>query len=335
MKILLTGVAGFIGFHLTKILVEEGHDVVTIDAINDYYDTSLKYDRLSQLGLHGWVINSSKPIRSSKYENLIFYKSLLEDTNSIAKVFKNHKFDMICHLAAQAGVRFSIEKPMNYIYSNIVGHTNLINLAKDHSVEHFIYASSSSVYGLSKQVPFSEEHETNAPISVYAGSKISGEIIAHTYNHLFGMTTIGLRFFTVYGSWGRPDMAIYLFTKNIVEGKPINVFNNGKQSRDFTHVNDITKGIYEVITKIKKKKGKNEIYNIGRGEPVRLMDFISEIEKVTGKKAKLNMMPKQPGDVLHTYADTTKLQKDFNYKPKISISEGIQEYYNWFREYYG
>ncbi|MCF6366606.1 MAG: NAD-dependent epimerase [Bacteroidales bacterium] len=348
MKILITGTAGFIGFHTANKFIKNGFEVIGLDSINDYYDKNLKYSRLSKTGIVKEKIEYGKLIKSSKFENYSFIKLQIEDKNEILNLFKTEKFDYVCHLAAQAGVRYSIENPYVYFHSNINGFLNIIEASKRNKVKHLAYASSSSVYGLNKDMPFSTSHNVDHPISLYAATKKSDELIAHAYSHLFKIPTTGLRFFTVYGPWGRPDMALFLFTKAILENKPINVYNNGNMMRDFTYIDDIVEGIFRVVKKPAKANpnwsNKNpdpasssapyKIYNIGNGSPVQLMDYIKAAEKALGKKAEKNFMPMQPGDVQKTFADVESLKKDFNYKPDTSIETGVNEFIKWYRKYY-
>jgi UDP-glucuronate 4-epimerase len=316
MKILVTGTAGFIGFHLAKLLLEKGDEVVGIDNFNDYYDVSLKEDRDKIL---------------EEYGNFKLYRLNISNLKELKKVFQDNKFDKVCHLAAQAGVRYSIDNPYVYIDSNVVGFVNMINLTKDAGIKQFVYASSSSVYGNSMEVPFSEDVDVNEPISLYAATKRGNELVAYTYHHLFGLKTIGLRFFTVYGPWGRPDMAIFKFVKNITEGKEIDVYNYGKDlKRDFTYVDDIIDGVVRSLD----SDYENEIFNLGKGSPDELGKMIEIIEKELGMKAKKNLLPMQKGDVMVTYSDTSKAKEKLGYNPKIKLEEGIKEFVKWYKEYY-
>ncbi len=348
MKILVTGTAGFIGSHLAKYLLERGDEVVGLDSINDYYDISVKYGRLDRAGIAENDIEYNKLIQSSVYPNYKFIKMNLEDKENLNALFASEKFDKVCNLAAQAGVRYSLTNPDAYINSNIIGFTNILEACRHNDIKHLAYASSSSVYGINEGMPFSTSDNVDHPISLYAASKKSNELMAHTYSHLFGLPTTGLRFFTVYGPWGRPDMALFLFTKAILEDQPINVFNNGEMQRDFTYIDDIVEGIVRVIDNPPKGNpewdGKNpdpgsakspyKIYNIGNNAPVRLMDFIESIEKVLGKTAKKNMMPMQAGDVPATYANVDDLVRDLDYKPATSIEEGIAKFIAWYRDFF-
>ena len=332
-KILVTGVAGFIGYHLCERLLEQGHTVIGLDNINGYYDINLKMDRLSQLGIS--EIFEHKVSVSKKYGNkLLFIKLSLEDKIHLPLLFKTYQFDVVCNLAAQAGVRYSIEDPMVYVESNIVGFINLLECMRHSGVKKLVYASSSSIYGNSKNVPFNVNDKVDEPISLYAASKKTNELMAYTYSHLFNIQSIGLRFFTVYGPWGRPDMAMFLFTDAILNNKPIKVFNNGQLYRDFTYIDDIVEGVVLTITEDAKDNTPYKIYNIGNSSPVKLLDFISEIEKCTGKIAQKEFLPMQAGDVEKTWADVSLIKEDFGYNPKTKIPEGIANFINWYKEYY-
>lgn len=337
MKILVTGTAGFIGYHLAKRLLERGDEVVGIDSINDYYDVRLKYARLSETGIAESEIEYGKAVQSTEYPAYRFIKLQLEDRDALQKLFAEEHFDAVMNLAAQAGVRYSLENPYAYIESNVVGFVNLLECARHNPVRHFVYASSSSVYGGNTKTPFSEDDRVDNPVSLYAATKKSNELMANVYSKLYGIPTTGLRFFTVYGPWGRPDMAPILFTKAIVAGEPIKVFNNGNLSRDFTYIDDIIEGVVRVIDKAPAATDEHpvpaEVYNIGCGHPMQLMDFIRTLEKSLGKKAEMNMMPMQKGDVYTTYADTTKLERDFGYKPHVTLEEGIFRFVEWYESY--
>lgn len=348
MKILITGTAGFIGYHLAQKLIERGDTVIGVDQINDYYDIELKYSRLKNLGILKENIKERASTISSTFSNHTFYKGNLEDKEFIDSVFKSEKPDAVCNLAAQAGVRYSLKNPKAYIDSNIVGFLNILEACRNNNVKNLSYASSSSVYGLNKQLPFSTSDNVDHPVSLYAASKKSNELMAHTYSHLFDLQTTGLRFFTVYGPWGRPDMALFLFVKAALENKTIDVYNHGKMVRDFTYVDDIVKGVISVIDNpanknpdFRKHPSPNNssapyrIYNIGNNNPVKLMDFISAIENKLGNKIKKNLMEIQPGDVPETYADVKDLEADFNYKPNTSVEKGISDFIDWFKDYYG
>lgn len=348
MKILVTGTAGFIGYHLAKKLLDRGDTVVGLDNINDYYDLSVKHGRLNDTGIDHKKVEYGKLIQSDKYENYSFIKLNLEDKESIDELFAEQKFDKVCNLAAQAGVRYSLENPMCYVNSNMVGFVNILEACRHNSVKHLAYASSSSVYGLNESMPFTTSDNVDHPVSLYAASKKSNELMAHCYSHLFGVPTTGLRFFTVYGPWGRPDMALFLFTKAILEDEPIDVFNYGEMKRDFTYVDDIVEGVVRVIDNPPKgnadwtgekpdpstSKAPYKVYNIGNSSPVRLMDFIAAIEKALGKEAQKNMMPIQPGDVPATWADVTDLTEDLDYKPDTSIEYGVSRFIEWYRDFY-
>ena len=334
MKILVTGCCGFIGYHLTKNLFLHDLEVSGIDSINDYYDPKLKKARLQSLE------------ESSSKQNFLFKKLDISNSNELDSFFKENSFDVIIHLAAQAGVRYSIENPFSYIKNNLVGFSNLIEIAKKKSVKRFIYASTSSVYGANKKLPFSEEDRVDHPIQLYAATKRSNELVAHSYSSLFGLPTIGLRFFTVYGPWGRPDMALFKFTKNILKEKPIEIFNNGKHSRDFTYIDDIVSGIVPLINNqsvfnniIPSENSSDnkipfKIFNIGRGKPEKLEDFISVIEKELGIRAIKKYLPLQSGDVMDTYADISELNKLVGYNPSFNIEVGVKNFINWYRDFY-
>ncbi|WP_279145270.1 NAD-dependent epimerase [Helicobacter pullorum] len=348
MKILVTGTAGFIGSFLALRLLERGDEVIGLDCINDYYDVKIKYGRLKNAGISQEKISYNTLIQSEKYPNYRFINLKLEDRENLFALFKNEKFDKVCNLAAQAGVRYSLVNPYAYTDSNIVGFVNILEACRHHNIKHLAYASSSSVYGLNEGMPFSTSDNVDHPISLYAASKKSNELMAHTYSYLFNLPTTGLRFFTVYGPWGRPDMALFLFTKAILEDKAIDVFNNGEMLRDFTYIDDIVEGVVRVIDNIPTPNpqwnGKNpdphsskapyKIYNIGNNNPVKLMDFIEAIEKEVGKTAQKNMLPLQPGDVPATYANVNDLVSELNYKPNTSIQTGIKNFVKWYREFF-
>ena len=348
MKILVTGTAGFIGSFLALRLLERGDEVIGLDCINDYYDVKIKYGRLKNAGISQEKISYYTLIQSEKYSNYRFINLKLEDRENLFTLFKNEKFDKVCNLAAQAGVRYSLVNPYAYIDSNIVGFVNILEACRHHNIKHLAYASSSSVYGLNEGMPFSTSDNVDHPISLYAASKKSNELMAHTYSYLFNLPTTGLRFFTVYGPWGRPDMALFLFTKAILEDKAIDVFNNGEMLRDFTYIDDIVEGVVRVIDNIPTPNpqwnGKNpdphsskapyKIYNIGNNNPVKLMDFIEAIEKEVGKTAQKNMLPLQPGDVPATYANVNDLVSELDYKPNTSIQTGIKNFVKWYREFF-
>jgi UDP-glucuronate 4-epimerase len=347
-NILITGTAGFIGFHLASRLVDLGYRVTGLDSINDYYDVELKYDRLEVSGIERSQIGYNKLVNSSKHDNYQFIQMQLEDREALMSLFADQKFQVVINLAAQAGVRYSLTHPHVYIDSNITGFLNILESCRHHPVENLIYASSSSVYGLNKRMPFSVTSNVDHPVSLYAASKKSNELMAHTYSHLFGIPTIGLRFFTVYGPWGRPDMALFLFTKAILEKRPIQVFNHGDMERDFTYIDDIVGGIQEMILKPPQPGGQwnpefpdpsassapYRIHNIGNSSPVKLTAFIEALEKELGMEAEKEFMPIQPGDVEKTWADVTSLKEDFGYNPGTPVETGIHRFVNWYRSYY-
>lgn len=338
MKILVTGAAGFIASKISYMLAERGDEVVGIDNINDYYDVRLKHGRLHELGI-GVGLNEyewNKEYLSSKFANLRFVRMGLEDKESIDALFAKEKFDKVINLAAQAGVRYSITNPYAYLTSNLVGFLNILEACRNNPVQHLLFASSSSVYGLNTKAPFSEDDKVDSPVSLYAASKKSNELMAHSYSKLYGIPATGLRYFTVYGPWGRPDMAPMLFASAISNGKPINVFNNGDMIRDFTFIDDIAQGSIQCLDKTPKaEECPNQVpfrvYNIGCSNPVKLMDFIHEIEMAVGKKAEMIMKPMQPGDVYMTNADTTKLETEIGYKPRINLHEGISRFIEWYQ----
>jgi len=348
MKILITGTAGFVGFHLAEKLIEQGHDIVGIDNINDYYDQELKFARLAESGIAKEKVKWHCEIGSSKHPNYRFIRMSVESKGELMSLCSRERFDVIVHLAAQAGVRYSITNPDSYAQSNLVSFLNILEVSRHNPVKHLVYASSSSVYGLNASMPFSEHDNVDHPVSLYAASKKANELMAHTYSHLYKIPTTGLRFFTVYGPWGRPDMAYFLFTDAISKGKPIKVFNNGKMKRDFTYIDDIVTGIISVMEK-PAEPDKNwdaqkpdpscstapyRIYNIGNNKPVELMSFIKEIEKNLNKKAVINFMEMQAGDVTETWANVDDLINDFNYKPETTVESGLNEFVKWYSEYY-
>ena len=334
--ILVTGAAGFIGYHLCQALINLGHNVVGLDNINNYYSVDLKYDRLNQLGI---IKDESKiyhQISKSKIygEKMQFIRINLEDRKLLPKLFKDFHFDIVCNLAAQPGVRYSLQNPEIYIDSNINGFLNILECCRNNKIRRLVYASSSSVYGNSEDVPFKEDTNVDRPISLYAATKKSNELLAHTYSHLFQIETIGLRFFTVYGPWGRPDMAIFLFPNAITKNEPIKVFNHGKLSRDFTYIDDVIGGLVKTIIYDSRDLSIYKLYNIGNNKPVKLMNFISSIEKNLGKKAVKKMLPMQPGDVNQTWADVSKLQSDYDYEPTTSVDVGVSTFMEWYKSYY-
>lgn len=333
MKIIVTGTAGFIGNHLAIKLLERGDEVIGIDNLNDYYDVNLKLARLDRI---------------KDYENFTDIRADISDRETIERLFEKHKPQRVVNLAAQAGVRYSIENPHAYIDSNIVGYLNILEGCRHHNVEHLVYASSSSVYGANESMPFSVHDNVDHPLSLYAASKKANELMAHTYSNLYNLPTTGLRFFTVYGPWGRPDMALFLFTKAIMEGKPIDVFNYGKHRRDFTYIDDIVEGVIRTLDNIATpnegwsgkipdsatSKAPWRVYNIGNQSPVELMDYIETLEKFLGKTVEKNLLPLQPGDVPDTYADVEALVNDVGYKPNTSIEQGIEKFVDWYKGYY-
>lgn len=339
MKILVTGAGGFIGFHLAKNLVHLGHEVIGLDNLNEYYDSNLKYSRLKELGIsqEKAKVFGAATI-SGLHPRFKFLRVDLEDRVSLPLLFKEEQPEIVCNLAAQAGVRYSLRNPDTYVESNIVGFLNVLECCRNYGVKHLVYASSSSVYGLNEEVPFKVTDSVDRPISLYAASKKSNELMAYTYSHLFGFRTTGLRFFTVYGPWGRPDMAMFLFTKSILDNSPIQVFNHGEQERDFTYIDDIVNGITPIIEgKYTSSYDAGELYhlyNIGNGKPVGLLDFIETIEKVLEKKAVKEMVPVQPGDVKRTWADTGPLERDYGYRPGTPIEEGVAKFIEWYKGYF-
>lgn len=332
-KFLVTGATGFIGYHLSQLLLVRGDQVIGLDNLNDYYDVNLKKARLSQL---------------QNYKNFIFELADLSNRQSIEKIFKAHQFTHVINLAAQAGVRYSIENPHCYMNANIQGFLNVLEGCRHHHITHLVYASTSSVYGAHTKQPFSESEHADHPMSLYAATKKANELMAHSYASLYQLPVTGLRFFTVYGPWGRPDMALFLFTKNILAGLPINVFNNGNMVRDFTYVSDIVEGIMRAADKTATPNlnwdsnnpdsatsyAPYRIYNIGNNKPIQLMEYIHALEKTLGIKAKLNMMPMQAGDVSSTCADISKLQNELGYQPVVSVDEGVENFVKWYREFY-
>lgn len=333
-KVLITGAAGFIGYYLCEKLLTAGYRVIGLDNINDYYDVNLKYSRLENLGINKHQIAYNTSVESTLYpNNFKFIKLNLEDRDNLPKLFEQESFDCVINLAGQAGVRYSIENPMAYVDSNIVGFVNILEACRHYNVSKLLYASSSSVYGNSVDVPFSTDSSVDNPISLYAATKKSNELMAYSYSHLYGIQTIGLRFFTVYGPWGRPDMAMFLFTDAILNNRPIKVFNNGDLSRDFTYIDDIIQGI-NLIVKDKSQDQKYQLFNIGNSKPVQLLEFIEEIEKATGKQAQKIMLPMQPGDVNQTWADVEDLRKKYGYNPDFTVKEGVKNFVEWYVGYY-
>jgi UDP-glucuronate 4-epimerase len=348
MKILITGTAGFIGFHLANRLVSEGHEVVGLDSINDYYDVNLKNSRLAVAGFSTGNIVCNVLAVSAITPSYKFIQLRLEDRENLHRLFERERFDVVVNLAAQAGVRYSLTNPYAYVEANIVGFMNLLEGCRHYGVKHLAYASSSSVYGLNEAVPFSTAQPVDHPISLYAASKKSNELMAHVYSHLYGLPTTGLRFFTVYGPWGRPDMALFLFTKAILEGKPIQVFNQGNMERDFTYIDDIVEGLVRVVNQPAQANPDWDgarpdsatssapycVYNIGNNAPVKLTDFIEAIENKLQRKAIKELLPIQPGDVPKTYADVSGLIHNFDYKPGTTIADGVSAFIDWYLDYY-
>jgi UDP-glucuronate 4-epimerase len=348
MKLLVTGTAGFIGYHFAKRMVAEGYQVVGLDSINDYYDVRVKYSRLETAGIQQSEIQYNQLTQSKQHENYRFIQLKLEDRVNLEQLFAKEQFDIVVNLAAQAGVRYSLTNPHAYIDSNIIGFTNILECCRHNQVKHLAYASSSSVYGLNESAPFSTSQTTDHPMSLYAASKKSNELMAHVYSHLYNLPTTGLRFFTVYGPWGRPDMALFLFAKAIINNEPIQVFNNGQMIRDFTYIDDIVEGVRRValnpaapnLSWSGKQPGSNtssapyKIYNIGNNNPVQLLHFIESIEKALGKTAQKIMMPLQAGDVPATSANVDDLVSDLDYKPNTTVEYGISQFIDWYRSYY-
>ncbi len=334
MKILVTGAAGFIGAYVCRALLEQGDEVVGLDNLNEYYDVKLKESRLDVLlGVSQATVEEGRLVTSGRYERFRFVKMDLVDRAALSKLFAQERFDRVCNLAAQAGVRYSIQNPQAYTDSNLVGFVNLLECVRHYGVARLVFASSSSVYGHSVHVPFNEEDRTDNPVSLYAATKKSNELMAHAYAYLYNLSITGLRYFTVYGPWGRPDMAPSLFVHAIDRGEPIRVFNDGNLSRDFTYIDDIVAGTVAVLARTPEEAGAYGIYNIGCGHPVPLLDFIHAIERELGKKACMQMCPMQLGDVYRTYADTTKLQQEIGYKPAVSLQEGIARFVEWYKSY--
>jgi UDP-glucuronate 4-epimerase len=318
-NILITGVAGFIGYHLSKKLLQQGYNIIGVDNINDYYDVNLKNSRLEEF---------------QNNKNFTFYKVDIADYKAISNIFKTQEFDIIIHLAAQAGVRYSIDKPFKYLESNLIGQMNILEAIRNFkpNLKHFIFASSSSVYGNSLENSFSETQKTDEPVSLYAATKKSGELLAHSYSSLYNIPSTGLRFFTVYGEFGRPDMAYFSFTKNILAGETIRLFNNGDLQRDFTYIDDIVDGINKIATNPPKHKFK--VYNIGNNKPVQLRYFVEVLEKNIGKKANIELLPMQKGDVYKTFADINEIKKDYSFEPKTTIEQGLENFVKWYKDYY-
>ena len=345
MKILVTGCAGFIGFHLSKKLLQRGDDVIGIDSLNEYYDINLKLNRLKELG----VIDTKKKGHSLSHKNFQFKTLNLSSKKDLKKLFQKNSFDAVCNLAAQAGVRYSLSNPESYVESNVTGFLNILECCKDYDVRNLCFASSSSVYGLNENYPYAVSDNVDHPISIYAVTKKSNELMAHSYSHLFNIKATGLRFFTVYGPWGRPDMALFKFTKAALSGEEIEVFNDGKMVRDFTYIDDIVDGVVSVIDNpastdinwspktpsASSSSAPYKLYNIGNSQPVELMEFISILEDVLDKQIKKKFLPIQPGDVIKTFANVDNLEKELNYKPQTSVRQGILNFVSWYRSYYG
>jgi UDP-glucuronate 4-epimerase len=347
MKYLITGAAGFIGFHLAKSLAERGDEVLGLDSINDYYDPALKLARLSELGLGPEAAEAGREAASTRYPNLSFVRLGLEDRSGMEALFARRYFDRVCNLAAQAGVRYSIENPRAYVESNVVGFLNVLECCRSAKAPHLVYASSSSVYGLNSSRPFSVHEGTNHPMSMYAATKKADELMAHAYSQLYGLPTTGLRFFTVYGPWGRPDMAYFKFARAIAEGRAIDVYNGGDMLRDFTYIDDVVEGLLRVLDRAPapdpdwsasnpdpaSSSAPYRVYNIGNNRPVRLGGFIDELERALGAKAERRCLPMQPGDVYATEADVSELERDFGWKPSTTIEEGLARFARWFADY--
>ncbi len=346
-RVLVTGAAGFIGFHLVRSLFGSGFDIIGLDNINDYYDVELKFGRLAATGISREKIEYNEVVQSDLIEDYSFIRLNLEDKANLLSLFNHYRFDRVVNLAAQAGVRYGLTNPDAYIGSNLAGFLNLLEACRHHPVEHLVFASSSSVYGLNTDMPFSVHQNVDHPVSLYAASKKSNELMAHSYSHLFSIPVTGLRFFTVYGPWGRPDMSLFIFVKNIIEGQPINVHNEGRMERDFTYVDDIIEGVRHVMEVAPEPAAGTEpvsdpsvssapyrLYNIGNSRPVKLLDFIHSIEDCLGMKATLNMIPIQPGEVEKTWADVGVLSRDFNYAPSTPVEKGISNFIDWYRSFY-
>lgn len=335
MKVLVTGAAGFIGSHTVIKLLESGFIVVGLDNINDYYSPQLKYARLDNLGINQNKIKWYQPLASDKYENFTFVRMNLEDKQQLFTLFQNESFDYVINLAAQAGVRYSIENPDVYISSNVLGFHYILEACRTYPVKHLVHASSSSVYGANAKIPFEEDDKVDSPVSLYAATKKSNELMAHSYSYLYSIPITCLRFFTVYGPWGRPDMAPMLFADAIMNDRPINVFNNGVMERDFTYVGDIVEGVFlTMLATHSNAKPSYRVLNIGNGSPVSLMDFISELETGLGKKAKMNFMPMQAGDVARTWANQDQLISVTNHKPMTTLTEGLSDFAKWYKTYF-
>ncbi len=335
MKIIVTGAAGFIGFHLTNQLLKLNYDVIGFDNINDYYDINLKFGRLTELGISKNYIVENKFVLSEKYKNFKFIKADLTNAATVNKVFEEDA-DIVIHLAAQAGVRYSIDNPHAYIESNILGFLNILEGCRNSkTAKKLIYASSSSIYGMNAKIPFSTVDRTDEPVSLYAATKKSNELMAFTYNHLYGISTVGLRFFTVYGPWGRPDMAYFKFSNKIMNNEPIQIYNEGKMERDFTYIDDIVEGICKIADSMAVQEApENKVYNIGNSNPVNLMEFVETLEEELGVTAQKEMLPHQAGDVYRTWADVEDLKSEFHYQPNTSLKNGIKKFVDWYKIFY-
>ncbi|MGI6048178.1 MAG: NAD-dependent epimerase/dehydratase family protein [Petrimonas sp.] len=333
MKILVTGAAGFIGYHVAKKLAAQGFKVVGLDNINDYYDVRLKFARLADSGIRKEKIKAGELAQSDMFSNYRFIQLDLTNRENLLSLFENEKFTHVINLAAQAGVRYSLKNPFSYINSNVVGFTNLLEVCRVSGVQHLVYASSSSVYGEDTPIPYKESAQTDHPVSLYAATKKTNELLAYSYSKLYKLPATGIRFFTVYGPWGRPDMAPWLFLSAISKNNPIKVFNKGNMQRDFTYIDDVVEGVLKIIPSFPQTEIPNTIYNMGCSSPVQLMDFIGIIEKTTEKKAILEMADMQPGDVVSTFADTSLLETEFGYKPSTSVKTGIEKFHEWFKDY--
>jgi UDP-glucuronate 4-epimerase len=347
-RILVTGAAGFIGFHLVRRLVARGDEVVGLDNVNDYYDVGLKHARLADTGIDPSKIGDGKPVASSSHPGYRFIKLDLADDSRLTAFFEHESFKAVCHLAAQPGVRYGQINPRAYVASNLVGFANILEASRRRRIGHFVYASSSSVYGGNENVPYSTQHNVDHPVSLYAATKKSNELLAHAASTVYGLPTTGLRFFTVYGPWGRPDMAYFLFTRAILEDRPIDIFNRGDMRRDFTYVDDVIEGVIRVIDRPpsvnpkwsgltpdpSSSRAPYRVYNIGNGRPVDLMVFVRTLEKILGRTARLNFLPMQAGDVAATWADTSDLKRDFGFRPETSLDQGLGRFVEWYRSFY-
>jgi len=348
MKVFITGAAGFIGFHITRNLLLSGFEVIGIDNFNDYYPVTLKYDRLLQLGIHQSEIDSNKPVISATFPNFSFQKIDITHQEPLNQFFEISNPDIVCHLAAQAGVRYSLENPSAYAQTNLLGFFNVMEAAKKYHVQHFIYASSSSVYGLNEKFPLEESDSVDHPVSLYAATKRSNELMAHAYSHLYNLPTTGLRFFTVYGPWGRPDMALIKFTKAIYEGSVISLYNEGNMMRDFTYIDDVVAALFKIVTTPFQSRQPSEriatqpdsstapfeIFNIGNASPVKMLDYIKALEDEIGKKAKIQLLPNELCELTTTWADSSKLSQFYNLQPGTTLSVGIKHFVNWYKQYY-